>query len=324
MPPKADFRIVCYICREQTATLRTDGGDRDVLPDGCTSELFDEKSNRIVYCCPDCTASLDEVPNNPKSINDVSRVKLSDIALTEKQYKVLEIIFEIDQQREEREKLRFFRWMDGEKARSAKEWRWICYGVSGNQATWQLQNIPVSNQIEIFGKNEAWITDGSRELKTMLEREKLDNQGLGRIFTTLAAKELIKHEMKLVKIGRSALEMPFVQLTRRGRLYMRRKLSATLSKESKSKFLPEWKWQILDRLADAGGVFYSVNKKGEIDEIFGEYGGVRWKIWLQLKFFRQGALVEQFQPDSKSKCALRFTEFGKKFYQEHRKYGKQN
>lgn len=301
--------MVCHACQTKGASL-IDSESRGVLPEGWTTEIYTEDGGRTVYFCPSCTSYLGAKPKTRK--NRIT--KGSEIRLTDKQLAVLQIVFEIDQERETAEKNKYFKWLDGERARPATEWRWICYGISAEEAIRQSDKISIPDHIEIFGISGGWLSDGSSELKTKLDKEKLDNQGLGRIFSTLAAKSLIKHEKRIIKIGATAFEMPFVQMTRQGRRLMRERLGIE-KPEKTSKLFPEWLWLILDRL-DAEGSFKRVDKEGNSDK-YGDYGNVQWRIWLQLKRHQKGALVEEFRDDDDYR--LRLTELGKKLCDDHRK-----
>lgn len=205
----------CFNCEKSSD--EADRLDAEDLPPKWTAEPYPEIGD-VVYFCPKCTRMLDAAP----AVRERKQpLKLSEIELTDKQLKVLQIIYEIDQQREYANKPEYNRTFKSFSSTPASEWRWICYGISMEKLVFQLKGIPVANQIDAWGYTGEWFAVGGNELHYKIQDAGLDSRGLGKIFSTLAEKTLILHESRFHKTGSGAVDLTFVQMTRRGRRYIR-------------------------------------------------------------------------------------------------------
>lgn len=173
-------------------------------------------------------------------------------------------------------------WSSRRSSRSASIWRWLPYSIDG-------------------------------DLRQSLAWEKLIDEGAGSTFEALESRTIIECKYERNMFGEQLL---YVKLTTFGRRVARAGLGESAPKKLPVGTLHDYYWKALVKAYDALGEGLEAN-----EEEPGLYGGIGWKVWLRLRDYKLGTLVQEvkikYRGDGNWEHRLFITEFGKRFVQEN-------
>ncbi len=173
------------------------------------------------------------------------------------------------------------KWSSGISSRPASVWRWLSYSA------------------------DSYLRD-------LLKSEKLIDEGSGSTFEALRERKIIecKHEQGF--FGSSLL---YVKLTTFGRRVARVGLDKPAPKKLPVGTLRDYQWKALVKAYRAGDEGLK-----DVDELE-FYGGIGWKVWLRLRNYKSGALVQEKKTTYKGNADWEYrifiTDFGKQFIQKN-------
>lgn len=172
-------------------------------------------------------------------------------------------------------------WSPGRESRPASVWRWLPYSSDGY-------------------------------LRHLFKDEQLVDKGSGSTFAALRDRNIIdcKYEFGLFD------SILYVKLTTLGRRVARAGLGESAPKKLPVGTLRDYQWKALVKAYRAGDEGLEAP-----EEEPGFYDGIGWKVWLRLRNYKSGTLVQEkktkYRLNGDWEHRLLITDFGKKFIQEN-------
>ncbi len=210
--------------------------------------------------------------------------------LNERQQEYMQAIYETDQEQEADER---GMWKRGGTPRPASEWRWMEYGVFNGVGS---------------------------TLYTKLYLRQLVDEGTGSTFNALEKRGLVKCKYTHTRRNGEQTFDSFLmlQITKEGRALVRSATGAKAYRPGAPGVLREWHWKALVEAWKA----WPEGVKSEN----GYYGHIGWNTWLQLRDYKPGALIEEYQTSGRYLAHVGYTEqihwirltsFGEQFYRNN-------